>query len=86
MAITLEVVTPTGVQMCEEGLERVVVRRREDRYELGSEVAIYPHHGPLLMQTQDCRVRLTRDGLTREADVAAGVLEVLDDRVTIIVT
>jgi len=86
MAIDFEVVSPTGVLMHEEGLERVVLRRREERYELGSEVAVYPHHGPMLMRTQACTARLLKHGLERRFDVPAGVAEVLDDHVTLIVT
>jgi len=86
MALTFDIVTPKGLARHEEGLERVVVRRREERFDPGSEVGICPRHGPLLMQTQACTVRLTRGGRTEALDVEPGVLEVLDDRVTLVVT
>jgi len=85
MPLTVEIMTPKGMSMREEGLERIVVRRREPGFEFGGEVAIYPRHGPLLMETQACRMRLTQHGLTREFDAPAGVLEVLDDHVTLVV-
>jgi F0F1-type ATP synthase epsilon subunit len=86
MALTFDIVTAKGLARHDEGLERVVVRRREATFVPGSEVAICPHHGPLLMQTQSCTVRLTRGGHTVTLDVESGVLEVLDDRVTLVVT
>jgi F0F1-type ATP synthase epsilon subunit len=86
VALTFDIVTPRGARLHEEAVERVVVRRREAEYDPGSEVAILPRHGPLLMQTQACVARLTCDGLTRELDVGAGVLEVLRDHVTLVET
>jgi F0F1-type ATP synthase epsilon subunit len=86
MAITFDMVSTQGLVLQEEGLERVVVRRREERFDPGSEFAICPRHAPLLMQTQPCTVRLTRGGRTRRVDCPAGVLEVLDDHVTLVIT
>ena len=86
MGITFDIITPKGLAVHEEGLERVVVRRREELFDPGSEVAICPRHGPLLMQTQPSRIRLTAAGRTHEVDAEAGVLEVVDDRVTLVVT
>jgi F0F1-type ATP synthase epsilon subunit len=86
MALTFDVVTAKGLALHEEGLDRVVMRRREVDFDPGSEVGICPHHGPLLMQTQPCAARLTRGAHTRTLKVEAGVLEVLDDRVTLVVT
>ena len=86
MALTFDIVSSHGLDVHEEGLERIVLRRREERFDPGSEVAIYPHHGPLLMQVLPCRVRLVRHDGTRLLDVPAGVVEVLDDRVTLVVT
>ena len=86
MALTLEVVSSRGVVAHEEGLDRVVVRRREAAHEPGSEIAILPRHGPLLMQTQPCEMRWTRSGNTTELHVGAGVVEVLADRVTLVLT
>ena len=86
MPLTLDIVTSKGLAVHEEGLDRVVVRRREAEFVPGSEFAICVRHGPLLMQTQPCARRLTRGGRTESRDVAAGVLEVLDDRVTLVIT
>ena len=87
MAITFDVVSASGLVLHEEGLERVVVRRREEHFDPGSEFAICAHHAPLLMQTQACVVRLTtEDGQTQRVACEPGVLEVLDDRVTLALT
>jgi F0F1-type ATP synthase epsilon subunit len=86
MALVFDIVGARGLLLHEASLERIVIRRREEQFDLGSEFAICPHHGPLLMQTQACRVRLTRKGTAREVEVPAGVFEVIDDRATLVVT
>ena len=86
MPLAFDIVTARGLALHEEGLDRVVLRRRELLFDPGSEVGICAHHGPLLMQTQACTSRLTRGGRTTTLEVEAGVLEVLDDRVTLVVT
>jgi len=86
MALSLEVVSPCGVVARESGLDEIVVRRREPDHDPGSEVAIYPHHGPLLMQTQACEIRLTRAGQSSGLRVGAGVLEVDGEHVLLVLT
>jgi F0F1-type ATP synthase epsilon subunit len=86
MTLAIQVVTREGLSLQEDGLERIVVRRREESHVPGSEIAICPHHGPLLMQTQACRMRMMANGQTRVVDVGAGVLEVLGDQVTLVAT
>ena len=86
MALAFDIVDARGLLLHEGSLERIVIRRREEHFDPGSEFAICPHHGPLLMQTQACRVRLTRAGHTREVEVPAGVFEVIDDHATLVVT
>ena len=86
MSLTLNIVAPTGTRLHEESLESVVLRRREAEFDPGSEVAILPKHGPLLMQTQACVARLTRRGVTQEVEIGAGILEVYRDQVTVVET
>jgi len=86
MSLTLEIVSARGIEYSAEGLDRVVVRRREPEHVPGSEIAICPHHAPLLMQIEGCRMRLTSGGRTVERDVAAGVLEVVHDHITLALT
>jgi F0F1-type ATP synthase epsilon subunit len=86
MALVFDIVAPRGVRLHTADLDRVVLRRREAEHDPGSEVAILPRHGPLLMQTQPCVARLTRKGMTREVACGAGVLEVFRDHVTLVET
>jgi F0F1-type ATP synthase epsilon subunit len=86
MTMTMEIVTPRGVAYEAGGIERIVVRRREELHVPGSEVAICAHHAPLLMQTQPCSMRITRRGEVLERDIEAGVLEVFNDHVILVLT
>jgi F0F1-type ATP synthase epsilon subunit len=86
MALTFDIVTAKGLALHEEGLDRVVIRRREEQFVPGSEVAVCCKHGPLLMQTQACEARLIRGAKSVKVVVEPGVLEVLDDRVTLVIT
>ena len=86
MTLSLQVVGREGLVLRETGIDRIVVRRREAKHDPGSEVAICPRHGLLLMQTQACRMRLTSGREVRHVDVGAGVLEVLDDSVTLVLS
>lgn len=82
----LEIVDSTGVLLAEDDLDEVVVRRREPRFELGSEVAIRRNHAPLLMQTCACTLRWRRGDAVRTIAVDAGVIEVSGERITLAVT
>jgi F0F1-type ATP synthase epsilon subunit len=84
MALVFDVVTPAGSRLHEEAVDCVVVRRLEAAHDLGSEVAIYPRHGPLLMRTQAGTARFKRGAVTRELSVGYGVLEVYRDHVTLV--
>ena len=86
MALSVEIVSPRGVEYFADCVERVVLRRRELEHDPGSEIAICPHHAPLLMQVQACTMRVTQGGQTFEREVPPGVLEVYGDRVTFAVT
>jgi F0F1-type ATP synthase epsilon subunit len=86
MPLSLEIVSPKGLDYAADKIERIVVRRREASFDPGSEIAICPHHAPLLMQIQPCRMRITRGECVTERDVPAGVLEVHDDHITVALT
>lgn len=81
--LTLEIVTPDGVALLEEGVELVILRRRERRFEVGSEIAIYPLHAPLLVRLAVAPVRYRKGGVTLHLPIAAGFAEVMEDRVII---
>ena len=84
--LTLDIVSPLGRQLRVDGLDEIVVRRREEEREFGSEVAILKGHAPLLMQVQPCTLRYRKGDETRVLDIDKGVLEVWDDTVTIALT
>jgi F0F1-type ATP synthase epsilon subunit len=86
MPLTFEIVSPRGSDFYVDEVDRVVVRRREPLHDPGSEIAICPHHAPLLMQVQECRMRITRGGRLLERDIPAGVVEVRSDHVTLVLT
>ncbi|NTU72141.1 MAG: hypothetical protein HGB10_10030 [Coriobacteriia bacterium] len=86
MALCLEIVSAHGVEFSQTEIDRLVVRRREVDHDPGSEVAICPHHAPMLMQIEPCRMRITRDGVTFAREIPAGVLDVCDDHVIIAIT
>lgn len=88
MTLRLAVVTPRGVAITEEQLDRVVLRRREPEreHQMGSEVAIHPSHAPLLVQTPAFELKYERCGEVHLVDVGEGIAEVYRDTVTVLAT
>ena len=83
-ALRLEVITPTGLAFARSGLEQVVLRRREKHFEQGSEVAVRPRHGALLLRIPDHVLRCETDDGWIRLRVRDGFAEVLDDRVSVL--
>ncbi|MBE0477389.1 MAG: hypothetical protein IBX62_09855 [Coriobacteriia bacterium] len=84
-ALQLEVVTPLGVALRRSGLDKVVVRRREPRFDQGSQIVVLPGHAPTLVRVAGHDLRYEDHGETRRMRVGAGFAEIRDDRVTLIV-
>lgn len=82
--LVLEIVTPDGPALREDGVDVVVVRRRENRFELGSEIAIFPLHGPILIRMPIAPARYRKQSQTFHLAVAGGFAEVVRDRVRIV--
>jgi F0F1-type ATP synthase epsilon subunit len=82
--LTLEIVTPDGLALQEGGIEFVVLHRREPRFEVGSEIAIFPFHAPLLVRLAVAPVRYRKGADTVHLAVEAGFGEVVGDRVVIV--
>ncbi len=80
----LEIITPDGALLEADAVDEVVVRRREARFELGSEIAIFPGHAPMLIQIPDAPVRYRSRGRTFHVNAAGGFVEVKRDRVLIV--
>lgn len=82
--LELEVVVPDGVLLREDGVDVVVIRRREPRFDLGSEVAVFPLHGPMLVRLAVAPARYRKDGVTVHLALGGGFAEVLHDRVRVV--
>jgi F-type H+-transporting ATPase subunit epsilon len=82
--LTLEIVTPDGTAVRETAVDVVVLRRREEEFEAGSEVAVFPRHGPLLVRLPVAPLRYRRAAETFHLAVGGGFAEVLRDRVLVV--
>ncbi len=83
-SLHLEVITPDGDVLEEDAVDEVVVRRREARFELGSEIAILPGHAPLLVRIPEAPLRYRKAGRTFQLHVGAGFVEVKRGRVVVV--
>lgn len=82
--LALEVVTPDGCALAEREVDAVVLRRRERRFELGSEFAILPMHAAMLVRMPIAPVRYRKGGETLHLALAGGFAEVRGDRVLLV--
>jgi F-type H+-transporting ATPase subunit epsilon len=82
--LVLEIVTPDGPALAEEAVDVVVFRRRERRFELGSEIAVFPLHAPMLVRMPVAPARYRKGGRTYHVVVGGGFAEVRRDRVLIV--
>jgi F-type H+-transporting ATPase subunit epsilon len=82
--LALEVVTPDGMAIQESDVDMVVLRRRERRFDPGSEVAILPRHGPMLVRLTTAPARYLRHGTTSHLALCGGFAEVRHDRVVVV--
>jgi F0F1-type ATP synthase epsilon subunit len=83
-ALALEIVTPDGVALQETDVEVVVFHRREPRFEPGSEIAIFPLHGPLLVRAAVAPARFRKGNRTVHLALGGGFAQVLRDTVVIV--
>lgn len=86
VSLTVEIITPRGVFLAEEGLEQVVMRRREERFEQGSEVAVRSRHGRMLVRLPKHTMRLDREGGSRYVEIDGGFAEIRRDVVSVLTT
>ncbi len=82
--LALEIVTPDGPAASERDVEVVVLRRRERRFELGSELAVFPLHAPMLVRGPVAPARWRRGGRTEHVALGGGFAEVRRDRVLVV--
>jgi F0F1-type ATP synthase epsilon subunit len=84
MTLSVEIVTPRGVAFQRRGLRKVVLRRREDDFELGSEVVVLPHHGEMMVRLPESDIDLVDERRTVHVHVVGGFAEVHDDEITVL--
>lgn len=82
--LSVEIVTPEGHSLKESLVDEIVFRRKERQFEVGSEVAILPLHGPLLIRVPIAPVRYRIGRKTYYLTVAGGFVEVKKDRVLVV--
>lgn len=84
MSLTLEIVTPRGIAYTAENVDRVVLHRAEERFEVGSEIVVLPRHGEMMVRLPFHEIRVGAGGGFTDIDVDGGFAEVHDDTVTIL--
>lgn len=84
MPLMLEIVTPRGIAYSAQDLDRIVLRREEEKFEVGSELVILPRHGEMLVRLPFYEIRVARGQRFTDIDVDGGVAEVFNDTVTIL--
>ena len=82
--LRVQIVTPDGMALEESGADVIVLHRREGRFDPGSEIAVFPLHGPLLVRVPISPVRYRKEGESVHLAVAGGFAEVLRDGVLIV--
>lgn len=82
--LSLQILTPDGRSLKEEQVDVVVFRRREKRYELGSEIAVFPSHAPALVRIPVAPVRYRKGERTYYAAVGGGFVEIKKNEVLVV--
>jgi F0F1-type ATP synthase epsilon subunit len=82
--LRLEIITPDGHLLVEEQVDEVVIRRREPRFEQGSEIAIFPGHAPALVRIPEGPMRYRKDGRTFGLSTGGGFVEVKRGQVLVV--
>jgi len=82
-ALALDIVTPDGTAVEERDLDAIVFHRRERLFEVGSEIAVFPLHAPMLVRLPIAPVRFRRGEEIVHLALRGGFAQVLADRVLI---
>lgn len=84
MPLRLEIVTPRGLAFEAADLERVVLRRAEKRFDLGSELVLMPRHGELMVRLPRHTLEARSHDERVSIEVDGGFAEAYNDTVTIL--
>jgi F-type H+-transporting ATPase subunit epsilon len=82
--LVLQIVTPDGQSLEEKHVDVVVIRRREKRFELGSEIALFPRHAPALIRIPVAPVRYRKGERTYYIAVGGGFVEIRENQVLLV--
>jgi F-type H+-transporting ATPase subunit epsilon len=82
--LVLQIVTPDGQSLKEKQVDVVVFRRKEKRFELGSEIALFPRHAPLLIRIPVAPVRYRKGERTYYVAVGGGFVEIKENQVLVV--
>jgi F-type H+-transporting ATPase subunit epsilon len=82
--LVLQIVTPDGQSLKEKQVDAVIVRRREKRFELGSEIALFPRHAPTLIRIPVAPLRYRKGERTAYVAVGGGFLEIKVNQVLVV--
>jgi len=83
-SLVLQIITPDGRSLKEKQVDVVVVRRKEQRFELGSEIAIFPRHAPLLIRIPVAPLRYRKGEETTYVAVGGGFVEIKGNEVVVV--
>jgi F-type H+-transporting ATPase subunit epsilon len=82
--LILHIITPDGQSLKEKHVDAVVVRRREKHFELGSEIALFPRHAPMLIRMPVAPLRYRKGERTLYVAVGGGFMEIKDDQIVVV--
>jgi F-type H+-transporting ATPase subunit epsilon len=82
--LILQIITPDGQSLREKNVDAVVVRRREKHFELGSEIALFPRHAPMLIRMPVAPLRYRKGERTMYVAVGGGFMEIKDNRIVVV--
>jgi F-type H+-transporting ATPase subunit epsilon len=82
--LALQIVTPDGQSLKEKQVDVVVFRRKEKRFELGSEIALFPRHAPTLIRIPVAPVRYRKGERTYYVAVGGGFVEIRENQVLVV--
>lgn len=82
--LVLQIVTPDGQSLTEKQIDLVVFRRKEMRFELGSEIAVFPRHAPMLIRIPVAPVRYRKGDDTSYVAVGGGFVEIRENEVVVV--
>ncbi len=82
--LSVEIITPDGTVLREADVDEVVFRRLEADFENGSEVAIFPKHGPMMARVPIIALRYHDHGRWHYVAVGGGFIEVKNNRVRVV--